>query len=80
MSDRKPNNYPADYRNHHGVFVANGAEDGALSYSDGDAAENYLLDLILKAGDRSLFAPEILAGIRDWGGRFVVPIPAVEVW
>jgi SAM-dependent methyltransferase len=70
LSDRKPNNYPADYRSHHGVFVANGAEDGALSYNDGDAAENYLLDLISKAGDRSLFAPEMLAGIRDWASLY----------
>jgi SAM-dependent methyltransferase len=42
----------------------------AISYSDGDEAENYLLHTLKNAKDVSSTSPELAAAIRDWPSEY----------
>jgi hypothetical protein len=53
--------FPTDYRNADGVYVPKAAGEH-FGYSDGDAQEDYLLQTIKTATDRSLFSHEIKNG------------------
>jgi len=70
VSDDKRHAFPDDYEARDGISFPKSAAASDFSYSDGDAFENGLLDLLSKVTDRSLFSPEILAGIRDWPSRY----------
>ncbi len=58
--------FPSDYETRDGVAFPKKANQEPFTYSDGDQSENYLIEVISKAGDRTLFSPEILSSIRDW--------------
>lgn len=58
------------YHQQDGVYFRDGAASADFSYSDGDEAENYLLNLIEGAADRSLFSAELAAGIKDWASIY----------
>jgi glycosyltransferase involved in cell wall biosynthesis/2-polyprenyl-3-methyl-5-hydroxy-6-metoxy-1,4-benzoquinol methylase len=53
-----------------GIFFPVDRTVEAFNYSDGDESENYVLDLIEKSADRSLFSPALIKGIRDWPSRY----------
>lgn len=42
----------------------------SLPYSDGDDAENYLLDVLKNTADVSSASPELSAAIRDWPSEY----------
>jgi len=52
-----------------GVWVS---ADAALSfaYSDGDAEENYIRDVIQRASDKSSFSDELEDAICDWSSEY----------
>lgn len=70
MSARRRYIFPDDYISRDAVFFPD--DDAALSfsYSDGDESENYLLEVLSKTKDRSLFSEELRAAIRDWPSRY----------
>lgn len=70
MSDVGRHAFPEGYEVREGISFPRNAADNDSSHGDGDASENHLLNLISNAADRSLFSPEMLAGIRDWPSRY----------
>jgi hypothetical protein len=61
----KPTNiFPADYRKSDGIHAPEAAGE-RIGYSDGDAQEEYLLEVVKKASARSLFSRELARSIRD---------------
>lgn len=62
--------FPKDYDLHDEVYTPHGHEERAFTYSDGDDAETYLLDVIGNATDRSILSQELTAGIRDWPSQY----------
>jgi len=65
----RQNNFPNDYEMSAGVWVPKEGAS-AFPYSDGDEAELYLLEVIEKASDRSLFSQELVEAIRDWPSEY----------
>ena len=43
---------------------------GSIDYSDGDGAENLLLETLRGARDVSVFSSELAAACRDWPSRY----------
>lgn len=62
--------FPKDYELRDGVYAPQTQGDLFLADSDGDDAENYLLDVITKTTDRSVLSQELTAGIRDWASLY----------
>lgn len=62
--------FPADYRKSEGVYIQKRGLDKKFTYNDGDVSENYLLDVIKGAKDRSLFSNELVESIRDWNSLY----------
>jgi len=61
--------FPTEYQLNDGIwFPQNG--DANFSYSDGDDAENYLLEVVRQASDRSSLSSELASAIRDWGSAY----------
>jgi 2-polyprenyl-3-methyl-5-hydroxy-6-metoxy-1,4-benzoquinol methylase len=69
MNAKKTNVFPANYRRSEGIYVPKAAVD-RFGYSDGDAHEEYLLEVVRKAADSSLFSREIVRSIRDWTSSY----------
>lgn len=70
MSVRRRYIFPDDYILRDAVLFPDDSAPQSFSYSDGDEAENYLLEVLSKAKDRSLFSEELRAAIRDWPSRY----------
>ncbi|HRF08164.1 MAG TPA: methyltransferase domain-containing protein [Xanthobacteraceae bacterium] len=70
MSARRRYIFPDDYVLRDAVLFPDDIAAQSFSYSDGDEAENYLLEVLSKAKDRSLFSEELKAAIRDWPSRY----------
>jgi hypothetical protein len=62
--------FPSRYVDKEGVFVPAKGDTQPFDYSDGDQHENHLLQIIGNAKDRSLYSPEMKAGIKDWPSRY----------
>lgn len=70
MSARHRHIFPDDYIPRDAVLFPDDDAAQSFSYSDGDEAENYLLDVLSNAKDRSLFSEELRHAIRDWPSRY----------
>ncbi len=62
-------NFPKDFEKINGVWFPKGETDG-INYSDGKAAEDYLLSSINKTTDLSSTSKELVCAIRDWPSRY----------
>lgn len=70
MFVQNSHSFPKDYELRDGVYAPQTQGDLFLADSDGDDAENYLLDVIKKTTDRSVLSQELTAGIRDWASLY----------
>lgn len=59
-----------EYREGEGVYVPAGGVAAPFAYSDGDAAENYILRCVQETADVSDNSPELARRSRDWSSYY----------
>jgi SAM-dependent methyltransferase len=61
--------FPVDYQKSDGIHIPKDLGE-RIEYSDGDATEEYILQVVKNAADRSLFSPEIVRSARDQASSY----------
>jgi GT2 family glycosyltransferase/glycosyltransferase involved in cell wall biosynthesis/SAM-dependent methyltransferase len=62
------NRFPEDFRIESGIWLP--PQDNSIPYSDGDAAEKYLEQVLNNAADLSNDSPELILAMKDWPSRY----------